>query len=137
MGAGDEKKYLSLISLLRKSKIRQIKKDGNCLFRAIAFLYYDDVGLHEFVREEIAESLRNDKNYYIMSGAFDETWTRDLTGKGSSYEDYVTHVATPRYFGDSGCLLVFQRLHESFNYMVWSPVAPSVVFTEAHPHMTR
>lgn len=82
--------------------------------------------------------LRASKHHYIHeTGVYSDDWTAVLTGGRNSYEDYVNYIATPNSHGDSGCLEVFQRLHQDFGYVLWSPVEKSTTFTDRHRSMAR
>lgn len=113
--------YLSLKHLRGNGKLRRISPDGNCLFRAIAAAYYNDVNMHKHVRAEIVTVLGNLQQALVDDPTvYTQAFTLKTTGGADgSYGAYMKHIATADRFGDTGCLHVFSLLYTDFTYCVW------------------
>lgn len=140
-GGGAEKKFLSLLSIKKANNIVAIKKDGNCLFRAIAYHYYGNREKHLEVRKEIVNGLIHYRDEYLhpqtRSSVYDSDYISSITGGNPSYEAYVEYVDTIGSHGDTGCLEVFQKLHPDFGYLVWSGIPVTVKLSKDYGWMSR
>lgn len=139
VNSNDRREYLSLVSIQRTKKVVKIRPDGNCLYRAIAHHYYGDQERHVQVRAEVVEGLKKHRRYFSneKSGVFDEEWLKTVLGPNPTYNAYVKYTSTQQSHGDTGCLEVFQRMHNDFGYCVWSEVSRNEQFTERYPTMLR
>ncbi len=138
-GTNDNDEYLSLLSVSRGGNVVKMTPDGNCLYRSVAHHYYGNQRLHAKVRAEVAKGLVDHRAYFTSqrSAVYNRKWLTKLLGKGANYDDYIKYTRRTGSYGDTGCLEVFQHLHEDFGYMVWSEVSRKEAFTEQFSNMHR
>ena len=101
----------------------KINPDGNCLFRCIAKTYYKDEKCYDAVRKEIVRILTKYRGIWehrVELGVYSEEWIKELTrSDDGSYDNYLRHLVINKAWGDSGCLIAFQKAHPDFRYRMW------------------
>lgn len=115
--------FLNLSKLYEENRVKDVGGGGDCLFRCIAESFYGNRKKHGDVRREIVDILMENRNDF-EDGENDDVyhpdWVKTLTaGAGTSYDHYLRHVIEPGKWGDTGCLLAFQRKHPEYKFMVW------------------
>ena len=78
----DELLFEKLLSEQKGYRINPIKRDGNCLFRAVADQVYDGPSLHATLRNWCANYMQEHEQFYT---AFIANGSRDFT-------NYISHL---------------------------------------------
>lgn len=71
-------------------------KDGNCLFRSLAYLLYGDVSLHPQVRRDIVEHMKRFPERYQIVAATADSDGRSLEG---GFQAYLQKMSQDRSWG--------------------------------------
>ena len=84
--------------------LRNIKADGNCMFRALSDQMTFNQSLHIIYRQQICDFLRNNQNIFIpfIAGL--------STENNCNIIDYINDMEKPGTYGDNACLVAFSML---------------------------
>jgi hypothetical protein len=78
-------KYSSKPEFAQNPQEREVRGDGNCLFRCIAIEMYDDENYHTLVRQKMIDFLKQNKKRYQGSANLAESidmWIGRMTNSG-------------------------------------------------------
>ena len=75
----DERKFDEYIYKKKKYRIIPIKRDGNCLFRAVADQVYCDPNLHDKVKNFCANYMQEEEKYFSEFYTFSKPYTKYIS----------------------------------------------------------
>ena len=84
------------------SHVTNVEKDGNCLFRCIAYAVHGDQGKHKEVREAITNFMRENKDFC----------RKFIHEEQEGYDDYVRRMSVPPTWGTDAEILVAAKTFE-------------------------
>ena len=91
----DELQFELLLLNRKGYRIDPIKRDGNCLFRAVAGAFLEDTELYEDVRKQCADFMEKEKEYFTP-------FVQIVTKEGVMVKTFDDHISNLRRDGDWG-----------------------------------
>ena len=91
----DELQFEKLLFKRKGYRIDPIKRDGNCLFRAVAGAFLGDTELYPYVRKQCADFMEQEKEFFTP-------YVQIVTEEGVMVKSFDDHISNLRRDGDWG-----------------------------------